>query len=150
MADVFFEDIEVGDLLPLRRVTLTGEQVRHFAAVAHIEYRRFESDEAARAEGLPGQIAPGNISMALFSKLLTEWADGIRLRRMHATFRQLVHPNVPLVVHGVITEKPVSPDPVVSCDLVVESAAGDRLVTGTATFVLPRRQDALTRESTAQ
>ena len=55
---------------------------------------RFMSDEAARAEGLPGQIVPGNMSLALFSRLLTGWGDGVRLQRISATFRALVRPDV--------------------------------------------------------
>jgi predicted metal-dependent phosphoesterase TrpH len=46
----------------------------------------------------------------------------------------------PLIVHGVVTEKHASEHgPFVECDLLLETADGDRLVTGTATVELPTR-----------
>jgi acyl dehydratase len=131
-----FATIDVGDELPPLRVTLSSEQVRQYAEAANMPGGRFMSDEAARAEGLPGQIVPGNLSLALFARLLTGWATGGRLRRINATFRAMVRPNVALVASAVVTEKHQSDTGnFLECDLVLENADGDRLVTGTATVV---------------
>lgn len=131
-----FATIDVGDELPPLRVTLSSEQVRQYAEAANMPGGRFMSDEAARAEGLPGQIVPGNLSLALFARLLTGWAAGGRLRRINATFRAMVRPNVPLIASAVVTEKHQSDHGnFLECDLVLENADGDRLVTGTATVV---------------
>lgn len=130
-----FATIDVGDELPPLRVTLTSDQVRRYAEVANMPGGRFMSDEAARAEGLPGQIVPGNLSLALFARLLTAWASGGRLRRINATFRAMVRPDVPLMVSAVVTEKHQSDaGNFLECDLLLETADGDRLVTGTATI----------------
>ena len=132
-----FDAVEVGDDLPPLRVTLTGEQVRRYAEVANMPGGRFMSDEQAKAEGLPGQIVPGNFSLALFSRLLTAWSDRAQLRRLSATFRAIVRPNTPLTLHAVVTEKHASEDGnFLECDLLLENADGDRLVTGTATVRL--------------
>jgi acyl dehydratase len=129
-----FAAIDVGDELPPLRVTLSGAQVKAYALAANMPGGRFMSDEEARAEGLPGQIVPGNLSLALFSRLLTSWAGGGRLQRISATFRALVRPDVPLVLSAVVTEKHQSEGGnFLECDLVLENADGDRLVTGTAT-----------------
>lgn len=129
-----FASIDVGDELPPLRCTLSPEQVRRYAEAADMPGGRFLSDEAARAEGLPGQIVPGNMSLALFARLLTGWVVGGRLQRLSATFRALVRPGVPLVVSAVVTEKHQSDHGnFLECDLLLESADGDRLVTGTAT-----------------
>lgn len=130
-----FDTVEVGDELPPLQLTLSSEQVRRYAQVADMPGGRFLGDEAARAEGLPGQIVPGNLSLALFSRLLTEtWGDA-RLARISATFRALVRPNVSLSLHAVVTEKHTRDDGrFIECDLVMENAEGDRLVTGTATL----------------
>ena len=134
---ISFEEVEVGDELPALRLTLSNEDVRRYAVAANMPGGRFMSDEAAKAEGLPGQIVPGNMSLALFSRLLGSWGDGVRLRRLSATFRGLVRPNVALVVSAVVTEKHTSDHGnFVECDLLLESAEGDRLVTGTATVAL--------------
>ena len=129
-----FDSIDVGDELPPLRLTLSAEEVRRYAEAANMPGGRFMGDEEARAEGLPGQIVPGNMSLALFARLLTGWGTGGRLQRLSATFRALVRPNVPLVLSAVVTEKHQSDHGnFLECDLVLENADGDRLVTGTAT-----------------
>jgi acyl dehydratase len=134
-----FADIDVGDELPPLRVTLTGEQVRRYAEAANMPGGRFMSDAAAKAEGLPGQIVPGNMSLALFSRLITDWSSNVRVQRLSATFRGLVRPNARLLVHGVITEKHTGErGNFVECDLILEDHEGERRVTGTATVRLER------------
>jgi acyl dehydratase len=129
-----FDSIDVGDELPPLRLTLSAEQVKQYALAANMPGGRFMSDAEARAEGLPGQIVPGNMSLALFARLLTDWGAGGRLQRLSATFRSLVRPGVPLVLSAVVTEKHQSDHGnFLECDLVLESADGERLVTGTAT-----------------
>ena len=134
---VSFERVEVGDELPRLSLTLAGDQVRRYAIAANMPGGRFMGDEDAKAEGLPGQIVPGNLSLALFSRLLTGWGP-VHLKRLSATFRALVRPGVPLVLSAVVTEKHTSDHGAfVECDLVLENADGERLVTGTATVELP-------------
>jgi acyl dehydratase len=135
---VDFDPIDIGYELPVLRVTLSSEQVRRYAVAARMPGPRFMTDEGARKEGLPGQIVPGNLSMSLFSRLIASAFPGARLQRLNATFRGLVRPGGALAVHGVVTEKHARDGgDYVHCDLVLESAEGDRLVTGTATVYLP-------------
>ena len=129
--------LDVGDELQRLELTLSSEQVRGYAYAARMPGRRFESDEAAKREGLPGQIVPGNMSIALFCRLMTEALPGSTVQRLNATFRGIVRPGQPLSVHGVVTERSEEADGIVlECDLVLE-AEGDRRVTGTATVKLP-------------
>ncbi len=130
-------DLDIGDELGVLEIVFSSEAVRAYAHAAHMPGGRFLSDEEAQKEGLPGQIAPGNLSLALFSRLLAESLPGKRLRRLSGTFRALVRPNVPLRVHGVVTEKYSNDNGnFVECDLLLETTDGDRLVTGTATVEL--------------
>ena len=131
---ISFDSVEVGDELPVLRVTFTNEDVRNYAVTADMPGGRFMSDEQARAEGLPGQIMPGNLSMALFTRLLSSWDAQVRIKRLSATFRGLVFPNTPLLITAVITEKHTSDHGnFVECDLLLETEDGERKVTGTAT-----------------
>jgi acyl dehydratase len=135
---VSFKEIEVGDELPVLRLSLSNEEVRRYAVAANMPGGRFMSDEAAKAEGLPGQIVPGNMSLALFSRLLAGWGEGIRIERLSATFRGLVFPNTSLVITAVVTEKHTSDHgDFVECDLVLETGDGERRVTGTASVAFP-------------
>jgi acyl dehydratase len=131
-------DLDLGDELGPLSLTLSNAEVRHFAEVANMPGGRFASDEAAQREGLPGQIVPGNMSLALFSRLLATALPGARLQRVSATFRSLVRPNVELQVRGVVIEKHCTEHgDTIECDLLIETPEGDRLVTGTATLQLP-------------
>ncbi len=133
-----FAHIDVGHDLRTLRLTLTSEQVRRYALTARMPGPRFLSDEAARKEGLPGQIVPGNMSMALFSRLIRESLPGARLARLSATFRVPVRPNHALVIRGVVTERhSTEQGEFVDCDLVLENEDGERWVTGTAHVELP-------------
>ncbi len=133
-----FADIDAGHELQPLALTLSPEQVRRYALAAHMPGPRFMSDEGAREEGLPGQIVPGNMSLALFSRLITSALPGATIQRLSATFRGLVRPGRLLSLRGVLTEKHVRSDGhFVECDLVLESDDGDRWVTGTATVKLP-------------
>lgn len=128
-----FDAIDVGDELPRLALTLTAEQVKQYAIAARMPGGRFMSDEDARKEGLPGQIVPGNMSLALFSRLIAESLPGAVLKRLSATFRGLVRPGRALVVRGVVTEKHrTDHGDLLEYDLVLESQEGDRWVTGTA------------------
>ena len=129
--------LDVGDELPRLQLTLSSEQVRGYAQAARMPGGRFESDEAARREGLPGQIVPGKLSMALFCRLIAESLPGSNLLRLNATFRGIVRPGQPLSIHGVVTERREDTDGVaLECDLMLEGPDGDRWVTGTATVRL--------------
>ncbi|MBM3946091.1 MAG: hypothetical protein FJ315_01660 [SAR202 cluster bacterium] len=100
---------------------------------------RFTSDEAARKEGLPGAIVPGIMSMALLSKLLTDWAPGVAVPKLDVIFRQPVPHNQPLKLHGVITdEREVDGRREITADVFLDFASGARLVTGQAVLLLPR------------
>src|SRR5262249_40811133 len=135
-----FADIDVGHELRTLTVTLRGAEVTRYAVAARMPGGRFMGDEEARKEGLPGQIVPGNLSMALFSRLIAESFPGATLTRLSATFRGLVRPGYALLIHGVVTEKHSSEDgDFIECDLILESAEGDRWVTGTATVRLAQR-----------
>ena len=137
---IYFEDVDVGDELPGLSVEVTGEQVRRFASVMQLTDQRFVSEEDARGEGLPGQIVPGTLSMAVLGRLVADWGDGVRLRHFGATFRQIVRPGTPLLARGVITGKDTAAGgSFIECDLTLEDEEGERLVVGTARVSLPSR-----------
>ena len=135
---IHFPDIDVGHEVTPLRLALSSEQVKRYAITARMPGGRFMSDEEARHEGLPGQIVPGNMSLALFSRLLNEAFPGTNVRRLSATFRGLVRPGVALIISAVVTEKHrTDHGDLLECDLILESAEGDRLVTGTASVQIP-------------
>lgn len=130
-------EIEIGTEIPRFEVTFTSEQVRRYALAGRMPGQRFLSDEAARKEGLPGQILPGNMSLSLLSRMVLEWLPAARLEKIGVTFRGLVRPNEPITCSGFVTDRSEEDGRVrLECDLVLESG-GERRVTGLAVVSAP-------------
>jgi acyl dehydratase len=131
--------VEIGHEIPKLEVTLTGDQVRRYATVAQMPGPRFMSDEIARKEGLPGQILPGNMSMALLSRMLSDWLPDARLDKLGVTFRGIVQPGKPIVCSGFVTDRRDAAVGVeLECDLILEQG-GERRITGVAVLQLAKR-----------
>jgi acyl dehydratase len=126
-----YEQVEEGDELPHEDVFLSKDAVRAYANASRINFPRFVDDEGARREGLPGMIAPGNMSMGLLASRLERWAGPGSLRRLGTTFRGLVLPDRTIRLCAVVTQKDDEARSV-EVDVWMESDEGERLVIGTA------------------
>jgi acyl dehydratase len=131
-----FDTLEPGDEIPTTAVELAPDYIAAYAREIGMDAARFTNPEGARKEGLPGQIAPGNLTLALLARSLLAWAPGARLRRLGTTFRGLALAGTSAHLHGTVTEKDDARRSI-ECDLWMESAEGDRLVIGTATVEFP-------------
>jgi acyl dehydratase len=130
--------LEIGHEIPRLEIVLSGDQVRRYATAGQMPGQRFFSDEVARKEGLPGQILPGNMSMALLSRMLTDWLPEARLEKLGVTFRGIVQPGKPIVCSGFVTDRRDSDAAIeLECDLILEQG-GERRVTGVAVLRLDR------------
>lgn len=135
MTPARFDQVQEGDELPPAERMLGKDDVREYARVNGIDFPRFTDDEGARKEGLPGMIAPGNMSMGLLATFVERWAGAGSLRRLGTTFRGLVLPGNPITLYGVVTEKNET-DRAVELDVWIEGHEGERVVIGTATVRL--------------
>ena len=124
-------DVEEGDELPVEELFLSKDAVRAYAAASGIAWARFTDDEGARREGLPGMIAPGNMSMGLLAGRLERWAGAGALARLGVTFRGIVLPDQTVRLCAAVTQKDEDAG-TVEVDVWMESEQGDRLVIGTA------------------
>jgi acyl dehydratase len=136
-APLRFDDVQEGDELPVRELLLTRDQVRAYARAAGQWAPRFTDDAGARAEGLPGMITPGNMSLGLLASLLEGWAGRGTLRRLGVTFRGLVMPERTIRLCGAVTQKDEAAR-TVEVDVWLESDEADRWVIGTATLAFDR------------
>ena len=135
-----FEDIQIGDPLGPVHVFVSKEQNRKFAMTCGLNAPRFMDDEAARKEGLPGMILPGNFSLGLLTKLVTDWlgAGGGRLIRVGTTYRQPGQPDHTLTLQGFVTHIQQE-ERTAELDVWLENEDAERLVIGTATVQFPAR-----------
>lgn len=129
--------IEIGHEVPPLEIVVSGEQVREYVAAAKMPGTRFVSDEAARKEGLPGRILPGNMSLSLLARMVHEWLPEARIEKLGVTYRGLVFPEKPLRLTGFVTDRAEAEGGVrLECDLVLE-CDGERRVTGLAVLYVP-------------
>ena len=130
------DDIGIGHEIPPLEIVVSAAVVSRYATVALMPGLRFVSDEVARKEGLPGRILPGNMSMALLSRMLTDWLPEARLERLGVTFRGIVQPGKPLRCSGFVTDRRLTADGVeLECDVILEQG-GERRTTGVAVLQL--------------
>ena len=141
-APLYYEDIEIGDDIgPYERV-VTDEQVNEFGSIRQEDNRpsRFNSEEVAKSEGLPGPIVPGAMNIAILSQVITGWSPDVTLKLLDVVFRQVVLHNIPLQLKGIVTDKNVvDGEPQLECDVFIENEEGTRLVIARAIAVLPMR-----------
>ena len=130
-----FDAVFEGDDLGPVEHFLAKDQVRAYARAVDHYFPRFTDDEAARREGLPGMITPGNMSMGLLTTLIDGWAGPGNLRRLGVTFRGLVLPDRTIRLCGAVTQKDEATR-TAELDVWIESDEGERLVIGTATVSL--------------
>jgi acyl dehydratase len=138
MSIVYFEDVEEGDELPGLDFFLSKDQVRQYARTAGMYVPRFTDDEGARAEGLPGMIAPGVMSMGLLARMISDWNAAAQIKRIGTTFRSPVLPDRDIHLRGAVTQKDET-DHTAECDIWIENDDGERWVIGTATLALPSK-----------
>ncbi|HUO03571.1 MAG TPA: hypothetical protein VMU16_00105 [Candidatus Binataceae bacterium] len=127
-------EVKVGDQLGPLELFVSKDQCRGYARACGIEAPRFTDDEGALREGLPGMILPGNMSLGLITRLITDWIGSgpARLARIGSTYRVPVQPDHTLTIHGFVTH--LHPDSrTAEIDVWMENEDGDRLVTGAAT-----------------
>jgi acyl dehydratase len=135
---ILYENVNIGDALGPSEMYLSKDQVRAYAKAMGMWVARFTDDVEARKEGLPGMITPGNMSLAILSKLVTDWIGSgkAKMTRLGTTYRQPVLPDHTIVLQGFITHKN-DQERTVDVDVWIESEDAERLVIGTATVHFP-------------
>ena len=126
-----FEDVELGDDLPVEHPDVSMERVVRFTKAANHEFPRFTSHEAAKAEGLPGALVPGIMSQALLATMVHRWAPGSRIIKLDTVFRGHVVVDTDVTIEGAVTDTD-DETRTVEIDLTVTNAEGRTGVMGTA------------------
>ncbi len=133
------EEIDIGDEIGPIVYVPTAAIVQRYAAIVRMIDRRFIDLEVAHQKGFTSPIVPGPLSATLLTQMLTDHFPGWRLRTLNLSFRSPVKHGEQLTCWGTVTEKDL-PEGIatVHCDVVAETAQGERAVVGTA--ILQRRR----------
>jgi acyl dehydratase len=99
-----YDDVELGDELPVEHPDVSMAQVVKFAEAAKQAWARFTDHEAARAEGLPGALVPGIMSQGLLAAMIHRWAPGCRILKLDTVFRSPLVVGTKPAITGAVTD----------------------------------------------
>ena len=141
----YFDDVELGDQFEEMQHP-TAEHVRQFMGESGRGARdqndegsgRFTDTATARSQGLERPIVPGNMSLAMITRLVTDWIGPLgHIVELDVSFRRPVLHGDQLRSVALVTDAGTSPR--VHLDLSLENERGERPLQGTAVVDLPMR-----------
>jgi hydroxyacyl-ACP dehydratase HTD2-like protein with hotdog domain len=138
---VYYEDVDTGDAIPVLSVTVDETQMFFFSAATYNGHRiHYDKEWARGVEGYDDVLVQGPLQAALLSRAVTDWIGGDgRLVAFSVQNRAVAYPGQALSFGGVVTGKR-SADGCALVDLEVFCKRGDDvLMPGTATVALPQR-----------
>ena len=148
-AQIFYEDVQIGDTLPTLAMTADERQLFFFSAATYNAHRiHYDKDWARNVEGYENVIVQGPLQAALLSRAITDWmGGGGRLVEYAVQNRAVAFAGEELTFGGVVTGKRLA-DNTGLVDLDIAGRRGDTvLMPGTATVALPRRGEFQEEES---
>ena len=104
-AKVSFDDVKVGDEIPVRSKLVKREEVKAYADASGDQNPIHQDENFAKMVGLPGVIAHGMFTMAHLTSTLTSWlGDPAALKAVDVQFRAVVEMDETIEAGGTITE----------------------------------------------
>ena len=131
------EDVEFGAELPAFEPDTSLDRVRAFASAVGWLGARFDSHERARAEGLPGALVPGIMSMGFITTMIHRWSPRARVEYIDTVFRATLLADERCVLSAVVTDVDAESG-VIELDVSVKNIAGETRVFGNARVRLER------------
>jgi hydroxyacyl-ACP dehydratase HTD2-like protein with hotdog domain len=140
---IFYEDVQPGDLLPALTVTADERQLFFFSAATYNGHRiHYDKDWARTTEGYDDVIVQGPLQAALLARAVTDWIGGRgRLVEYAVQNRAIALTGERLTFDGAVAGKRLV-DNIGLVDLDIAGRRDDTvLMPGTATVALPLRGD---------
>ncbi|MDP9343529.1 MAG: MaoC family dehydratase N-terminal domain-containing protein [Actinomycetota bacterium] len=104
-ATVRFDDVKVGDEIPVHAKVVKREDVKAYADASGDQNPLHQDDNFARSVGFPGIIAHGMFTMAHLTTGLTRWlGDPAALKAIGVQFRAVVFMDETIEAGGTIAE----------------------------------------------
>jgi acyl dehydratase len=103
-AQVSFDDVKVGDEIPVQAKVVRRENVKAYADASGDQNPLHQDDAFAQSVGFPGIIAHGMFTMAHLATCVTRWlGDPAALRSIKVQFRAVVFMNETIEAGGTIS-----------------------------------------------
>jgi acyl dehydratase len=140
-ANVYFEDVKVGDELPpLVKGPIQQIQLTRYAGASGDFNPIHQDPEFAQAAGMGGVFAHGMLSMGFVAQAVTDWAGAGSVRKIGVRFAALVRLKDTVTCRGrVLASAQKNGVNLVELEIWAENQKGEKVVTGKATVALPAR-----------
>ncbi|MCL1839100.1 MAG: hypothetical protein FWG47_07320 [Propionibacteriaceae bacterium] len=139
---VFFEDVAVGQEIPLLTKSVNTVNINMYCAVVWLMDRiHFDYPFSVERRGLPNIVAPGNMACDYYTQLLNDWiGDQGVLKKLTVQYRNFMLPGNTLSCGGRITAVEANGvTGTVDLELWIKNEDGVTCVPGTARIELPAR-----------
>ena len=129
-----FEDITIGDELPIAVKTPTSMEVVKFAAATDDYYQVHYDKDFAVERGLPGVIIQGGLGLSYLAQMVNDWmGPNGAIVSLSGSYRGINPVNEELFCHGSVKRKyREAGKKRVELELRIENAAGEETITGSA------------------
>lgn len=140
---LYYQDVRKGDeVTPLVKTPDPRQLVMWAGAVGDYMPIHYDRDYARR-RGLKGIIVHGQLAGAFLGQLMTDWVgqEGA-LTKLSCSYKGMNYPGEAIALKGKVLRKYVRRGRhFVECSLWAENPKGEKTASGTATVVLPSRDD---------
>ena len=139
---VYYEDIEVESEIPALVKYPTTMQLVKYAGASGDYYQIHYDKDFALANGLPGVIVHGWLTLSFLGQMLTDWlGEGGVLIKLSGSYRGINKVNEDIICNGKVTKKYVEESKhYARVEIWAENPQGEKTVTGSAVVMLPSRE----------
>jgi hydroxyacyl-ACP dehydratase HTD2-like protein with hotdog domain len=138
---VYYEDIEIGTDLPALVKYPTTMQLVKYAGASGDYYQIHYDKDFANANGLPGVIVHGWLTLSFMGQMVTDWiGEGGVLLKLNGSYRGMNKVHEDIICNGKVTKKYVEDGKnCAKVEIWAENPQGEKTVTGNAVVSLPSR-----------
>ena len=141
MSQVFFEDIAEGSEIPALVKYPTTMQLVKYAGASGDYYQIHYDKDFAIANGLPGVIVHGWLTLSFLGQMVTDWLGKQgRLVKLSGSYRGMNKVHEDIICNGKVTKKYIENGRnYTRMEIWAENPQGEKTVTGIAVVTLPSR-----------
>ena len=138
---VYYEDIDAGSEVPTLVKRPTTTQLVKYAGASGDYYQIHYDKDFAVANGLPGIIVHGWLTLGFLGQMVTDWIGGAGiLIKLDGSYRGINKVNEEILCHGRVKRKYEEDGKhYARVEMWAENPQGEKTVTGTAIVMLPSR-----------
>ena len=139
---VYYDDLKVGDALPVLEKKPTTQQLVKYAGASGDYYQiHYDHHYAVNAGLKDGVIVHGLLTAGWMAQMLTDWLPSpTALKKFGVSYRSMARPGDTISCKGTIINKyEKDGELLVDCEISAENQRGEKCAVGHATAILTRR-----------